>query len=130
MRREFNGFLSVKWHRPEDKMPLDDHFKNFPWSVGDWGVITDVLVLINDETDPNEDPAIVQLQFLKDNDGSDVWCFCTGEPYHNCHAKNIKFWAEVPDYTKASVQNFKQRILPTCDQTCIEEGCDCDGWKL
>lgn len=104
----FDGRLNVKWYRPEDKMPLDDHFKEFPHE-GACGIITDVLVLINNEEDLNEEPVIVQLQFLVDHEGTSSWCFFSGEPYHECHAKNIKFWAEVPDYDQFTIQEFEEK---------------------
>jgi hypothetical protein len=106
MRHVFNGFFEVQWIRPEDKMPLDDFFESYPGNRGKWGIITDVMVLINDEEDPNDDPTIVQLQYLVDNDGTGHWNFLGGESYHECHAANIKFWAEIPDYEKSTVEDY------------------------
>jgi hypothetical protein len=112
MRDVFDGRLNVEWKRPEDEMPLDAHFKKFP-GKHNWGVLDYVFVLINDEEDRNEDPDIVMLEVLVDHEGVFHWCFIGGQPWHDCHIKNIKYWAEIPNYEKVTVErygNFKSDL--------------------
>jgi hypothetical protein len=103
-RAKFNGRLNVKWNDVNDKMPLDDHFKIFPH--GGCGVLTSVFVLIDDEEDRNDDPSIVQISYLVDHNGKGSWVWADGTPYHECHAANIKYWAEEPSYEKETVEQY------------------------
>jgi hypothetical protein len=101
-RKEFNGKLEVEWISVDDAMPLDEHFKEFPHE-GVCGIITEVFILINDEEDLNDDPSVVMIEFLVDHDGKSSWCWGGGALYPEFHADNIKFWADVPTYTKRSM---------------------------
>ncbi len=108
MRDNFDKKLELDWHSINDSMPLDEHFKEFPHE-GVCGIITDVLVLILDFDDPNDEPSLVQIEYLVDHEGIGSWCWGGGAPYIECHAKNIKFWADVPEYSFESVlKEFKK----------------------
>jgi hypothetical protein len=102
-REKFNGVLEVDWIDVNDAMPLDAHLEEFPHEPGHGGVLTDVFALIDNEEDCNEDPSIVLIGFLLDHDMTEKWCWCGGGDYPECHVKNIKFWAEVPEYDKRSM---------------------------
>jgi hypothetical protein len=85
-------------------MPLDE-YKN---ESRNWGLITDVFILIVDENELNEDPSIVQIEFLLDSEGIGKWCWPGGGEYVECHAKNIKYWADVPIYeVKSVIKEFR-----------------------
>lgn len=99
----FSTELTINWISVVDELPLDKYKTN-----GDFGIITDVLVLIHDETEPNEEAEIVQIYFLLDNDGSEKWTWASGEDYPECHAENIKYWAKLPYYSHASVPTKKE----------------------
>ena len=97
MRVEFNGKLELDWISVDDRLPLDE----YPESK--YGLIADVLILINNEDDPNEDVAIVNIQYQNTDK---KWVWFTGEEYPNCHVKNIKYWCYPPYYTNKSVTNY------------------------
>jgi len=99
MRVPFNGTLEIEWVDVSHKMPLDD-FKN---KECNWGVFTPVFVLINDDEDFNEAPSIAMIEYLVDTKGIGYWCWLDGSLYPECHAMNIKFWADVPTYYKTSI---------------------------
>ena len=80
-------------------MPLDE-YKNESRA---WGLITDVFVLIADETDLNDYPSVVQIEFLLNSSGVGKWCWPGGGEYVEYHAKNIKYWADVPIYNIKTV---------------------------
>lgn len=105
MEIPFSTELTINWISVIDALPLDKYKSN--GSV-DFGIITDVLVLIHDETEPNDEPEIVQVYFLLDNDGTEKWTWASGDDYPECHAKNIKYWAELPRYSHASVPTKKE----------------------
>lgn len=104
----FDKKLELDWHSINDSMPLDEHFKEYPQERS-WGLLTTVLVLILDFNDPYNEPSIVQIEYLVDPDGVGSWHWPGGEPYVECHARNIKFWADVPDYSfKSVMEEFKK----------------------
>lgn len=101
-RPKFTGKLDVKWVSIDEAMPLDEHFKEYPHEKV-CGIITDVFVLILDLDDLNDDPSIVMIEYLVDHKGVGSWTWGGGAPYIECHAKNIKYWAEVPSYDVHSI---------------------------
>lgn len=102
MRRRFNGAIEVEWIDINDREPLEEGKFN-EWNCG---IVASCFVLINDEEDRNDDPSLVQIEFLRDHDGSGQWQFVCGTPYHECHAKNIRYWCYVPEYYKHSVEDY------------------------
>lgn len=108
MEIPFSTEMNIKWISVIEGLPLDK-YKSDPRN---FGIITDVLVLIHDETDPNEEPEIVQIYFLLDNDGTEKWAWAGGEDYPECHAGNIKYWAETPRYSHKSVPTKKELGWP------------------
>jgi hypothetical protein len=100
---KFNGVLEVDWIDVNDALPLDDHKEGGEFHGWGGGVITDVFALIDNAEDLNDEVHIVLIGYLLDHDMTEKWCWCGGGDYPECHVKNIKFWAEIPDYDKRSM---------------------------
>jgi hypothetical protein len=106
MRVKFDKNLLLNWIHVDDALPLDNHIIN---DKCPWGLLTNVFVLILDEEDLNYEPTIVQIGYLLDFDKVGKWVWCDGSPYPECHAKNIKYWAKVPNYTfKSVLESYKK----------------------
>ena len=103
MRTQFSTTMTLNWISIADALPLDEYKDK-----SDFGILTDVLVLIHNEEEPNDEVSIVQIYFLLDNDSTEKWTWANGEEYHDCHAQNIKYWAEVPTYDWRSVPTKKE----------------------
>lgn len=95
MLTEFNGKLELEWIHVDEALPLDHHKEKNQ-------LIIDVFVLIVDEKDPNEDVCLVHVEYQHEN----KWTFLSGDPYPECHAKNIRYWCNPPNYTNRSVINY------------------------
>ena len=95
MEIPFNKKLELEWISVDDRMPLYEiDREKWPEVIGDF------FVLIQDDSDSNDDVHMVQIAYTISKNG-DGWCWADdGSEYHKCHAKNIKYWCAVPVYER------------------------------
>ena len=97
---QFEKQLNIKWIDVNDELPLAKYMTDM-----EWGIIDSVFVLIASDTDPNDEAHIVIIDYLLDHDKVGKWCWCGGGDYPECHVKNIRYWARIPEYEPVTVLN-------------------------
>jgi len=107
MKTIFNGKLELKWYHIDDKKPFDDFFKKFPREDLSCCIGDNVIVLVNSDDDC-DDPEVVQLSYMVDKYGREYWGVDDLTPFPEGHVKNIVYWANLPRYSKKSVEEFNE----------------------